>query len=172
MPDAFLPFSADAFDIYAMLFNLLMAIAVGGLWLMWARNMKRQKNVENMLVTTSNQLEQASRHLESALQAIHQLQKNEPQAPVKETADVNHRPIAQRDSESTTTHSGDHAENIRDSAMQNSEMVNSPTDSESDVQQILRLHNLGLQAEQIASRLEQPLARVKLLLHLNEQRSE
>jgi len=66
--------SADPAGLFGMLFNLLIIIAVGGLWLMWARNMKRQKNVESILAATSGQLEEASRHLESALQEIKRLQ--------------------------------------------------------------------------------------------------
>ncbi|MDQ6986519.1 MAG: hypothetical protein Q9M25_01795 [Mariprofundaceae bacterium] len=148
MSDILLPLTTDAINLYAVLFDMLIIIAIGGLWLMWARNLSRQKNVETMLSTTSNQLEEASRHLESALKEIQQLQQRNSDPTLKTEA---------RLSKYNT--------DIPDIASSSS-----PPDNDSDVQKILRMHRLGQQAEQIASQLDLPLARVKLLLHLNEQR--
>jgi len=60
--------------LYSMLFNALIILAIGGLWLMWARNLNRLKGVETLLMASSEQLEEASKHLESALHEINRLQ--------------------------------------------------------------------------------------------------
>jgi len=148
MSDILLSLTADTANLYAVLFDMLIIIAIGGLWLMWARNLNRQKNVEIMLSTTSNQLEEASRHLESALKEIQQLQQNTLQPTLKSETLLSERNA-----------------DIPDKAT-----ISTPSGSNSDVQKILRMHRQGQQAEQIASQLDLPLARVKLLLHLNEQR--
>ncbi|MDQ6971371.1 MAG: hypothetical protein Q9M30_01860 [Mariprofundaceae bacterium] len=61
-------------SLYSMLFNALIILAIGGLWLMWARNLNRLKGVETLLMASSEQLEEASKHLESALHEINRLQ--------------------------------------------------------------------------------------------------
>jgi len=167
MSDALLSLSADTANIYAVLFDMLIIIAIGGLWLMWARNLSRQKNVEIMLATTSNQLEEASRHLESALKEIQQLQQNTPHSPLKTDKDANSLPEDYSDIEKTASR---FTGNNHDKTDTVTITTPAPADHDSEVQKILRMHRLGKQAEQIASQLDLPLARVKLLLHLNEQR--
>ncbi len=153
-------------DIFTTLFNVLIILAIGGLWLAWARNVKRQKAVETMLSTASEQLEEASHHLANALQEIKQLQRaKEPQS---------------NDSDGDTTYTQDNAkiEHYRtstkrsqdDSTSIKSASSPSPESSKSSVQEILQMHRMGQQAEQIAAQLDIPLARVQLLLRLNEQR--
>jgi len=71
------PLPGDQADLFGMLFNVLIMAAVGGLWLMWARSIKRQKNVEDILAATSGQLEEATRHLEHALHEIKRLQEQQ-----------------------------------------------------------------------------------------------
>jgi len=146
-------------DIYTMLFNMLIILAVGGLWLMWARNMKRQKNVESMLTTASAQLEEASQHLEIALQEIKRLQQTgRPPEATPGSNDSHTRKISGTEEYYRAANPSAHTES------------NSPGSADTDVQQIIQMHAQGQTAEQIAAHLDAPLARVKLLLRLNEQR--
>jgi len=167
MSDALLSLSADTANIYAVLFDMLIIIAIGGLWLMWARNLSRQKNVEIMLSTTSNQLEEASRHLESALKEIQQLQQSNSSSPLKTDKNASDLPADYSEIEKTAAQFTEHNVGKPDTV---TITTAAPADSNSEVQKILRMHGLGKPAEHIATQLDLPLARVKLLLHLNEQR--
>ncbi|PJC70539.1 MAG: hypothetical protein CO017_04845 [Zetaproteobacteria bacterium CG_4_8_14_3_um_filter_59_5] len=196
--------SADPAGLFGMLFNLLIIAAVGGLWLMWARSMNRQKNVEDMLAATSGQLEEATRHLENALQEIRRLQRSKP---VQEDGRREHKSTAPSADNKTvesavpapqglshpmhaayrqaqTTPAGPVGEAAIAQAASAEPLLaaeqpvataaaatDSREDGQSDVQSIIHLHSLGQPAEQIASQLDMPLARINLLLRLHEQRS-
>ena len=193
--------TSDPASLFGMLFNLLIVIALGGLWLMWARHVKRQKNVEAILAATSGQLEEATRHLESALLQIQRLQEEEdprqtagrhagdatPSAPLYAYRQAQASPAEpdtqpQAASSPQATSQAAKAPHI-DPAPQPGDRSRAPASDEpsdpatpdsngqTDVQQIIRLHDLGRPAEQIAEQTGLPLARVNLLLHLHEQRA-
>jgi len=53
-----------------MLLEGIMLIAIAGLWFMWWRNAKRQRLVESMLADSARQLQEATLHLQQAMQLI------------------------------------------------------------------------------------------------------
>lgn len=191
--------SFDPANLFGILFNLLIIAAVGGLWLMWARSMERQKNVETLLAASSAQLAQASGHLESALQEIRKLQAQQAgqvqHSSSTETVDdrtaesdpefpqgLSHPMHAYRQAQSTPgdpieeeaiaqAATGFPAADPTTGAAAPPAVTDAREDGQSDVQRIIHLHDLGLSAELIASQMDMPLARIKLLLRLHLQRS-
>ncbi len=47
-----------------------MLLSIAGLWLMWWRNARRQRLVESMLMDSAKQLNEASGHLQQAMELI------------------------------------------------------------------------------------------------------
>ncbi len=138
------------------------------LWLSWYRNGKRQKQLEQLLIDTAGQLEEASQHLADATQAIEQLKKQERQheqhsarrpAPVKpartKQPQVTSNQIASNQIASNQIASNQIASN------------NLPPQNSTQATMILRMKREGESPQTIAERLDMPLAQVKLLLKLN-----
>lgn len=195
MGEFMFPLPGEQADLFGMLFNVLIIAAVGGLWLMWARSIKRQKNVEDILAATSGQLEEATRHLEHALQEIKRLQEQQEsggdtgQAAPAETPSPDRASTERHDDAEDSVQAGlpaasshpAHAYRRAGSAATSRPSTAPDTDStaaasaaepaHSDVQRIIRLHGAGVSAEKIATQLDIPLARVNLLLRLHQQQA-
>jgi len=145
----------DATIIFQLLNQWLGLIIDAGLvlgffflWLSWHRNGKRQQQLEQLLGETARQLEEATRHLSEATEAIKHLKQQEQrrprpahakqvrteQAPVKQTPVMPPAPPAQNSTQATM---------------------------------ILRMKREGESPQTIAERLDMPLAQVKLLLKLH-----
>lgn len=128
----------------ATLFNLLIIAAIGGLWLMWTRASRRQKKIETLLIATSEQLDEASRHLEEAMTHIQRIQNRE-------------------------EHASSPSENSENRAAPSSMEPRLP--ERSPVTCVLRMHREGYSPEDIATSQEIALARVKLMLKLHERKA-
>ena len=156
---------ADSAALFSNVFDLLMIVAIGGLWLAWARGAKRQKNVESLLNEASSQLEEASRHLQDALREIQRLQ---------QTNNSRATEIPPPDTKSNDK-SGGYANNTMHTKVENDPAGIQPESrpqtgepADSDVRRIIDMHEKGRTAEQIAAELKIPSARVNLLLRLNK----
>lgn len=173
---------SDPAGLFDMLFNLLIIAAVGGLWLMWARSMKRQKNVEDILAATSGQLEEATRHLEAALHEIKRLQLQEQAASASPPAgsaaatdapQPSSHPMHAYRKQTPAAASAAARTAVQPDAVAQPVATPIPqapaSDAQSDVQRIIHLHKLGQSAEQIAAQMNMPLARINLLLRLHQQ---
>jgi len=60
-----------------LIIDVSLLIAISGLWLTWYRNGKRQQRLEELLMDTAQQLEDATMHLSLATSAIEKLQERE-----------------------------------------------------------------------------------------------
>jgi len=128
------------------------------LWLSWYRNGKRQKQLEQLLIDTAAQLEEASQHLADATQAIEQLKKQErqhEQHSARRPAPVKPARTKQPQVTSNQIASNQIASN------------NLPPQNSTQATMILRMKREGESPQTIAERLDMPLAQVKLLLKLN-----
>jgi len=135
----------------ATLFNLLMITTIGGLWIMWARTSRRQKRVEALLIATSEQLDEASRHLEKAMVHIQDVQTREDYA-------CNHPPAAKPPEIKVTPLS-----------IKQPRVARPPKNS--PVTSVLRMHREGYSPKDIAASQDIELAKVKLMLKLHERRA-
>ncbi|MDQ6970126.1 MAG: hypothetical protein Q9M16_06435 [Mariprofundus sp.] len=139
--------------------GLMIDVAlIGGffcLWLTWYRNGKRQQKMEQLLIGTAKQLEEATMHLSLATSAIEELQQQKnaipsniqeasPQQPIEPSP-----PVAARESEQSH-----HTQPL---LPQNSTQAT----------MILRMQREGESETAIADRLDIPLAQVKLMLKLH-----
>jgi len=131
-------------DWLGVILDAALSGAVFLLWLSWFRNGKRQQRLEQMLVETSRQLEEASRHLSQATEAIEQLKRREP---VQAAASAAQQTTATKPATAQTT--------------------TLPAQNSTQATMILRMQREGESPQTIAERLDMPLAQVKLLLKLN-----
>jgi len=131
----------------AALLNMLMVIAIGGLWIMWGRGVRRQKQIETLLIATSEQLDEASRHLEGAMAHIQDVQ-------TRESHVANHPPAVKLKVKE------------KPSSIKSPRKVRGPENS--PVTSVLRMHREGYSPEDIAASQDIELAKVKLMLKLHE----
>lgn len=66
-------------EIMNLLFDGVLIVAIGGLWLQWMNVSRRQQQLQTLFVETTRQLDEASSNLESAMQCIERLKKAPPQ---------------------------------------------------------------------------------------------
>ena len=71
MPDMILP---DALP-YGIVFDVLLIIAVAGLWIVWWRNLNSLHKTKLLLADSIRQLEEASTQLKQAMEHIRALEK-------------------------------------------------------------------------------------------------
>lgn len=128
-----------SFPWYILLSNSFMLIAIGGLWMLWLRNAKRQRYLQDMLADTSRQLREATAHLEEAMRAIRELKQTEKSS---ESNGQSRRFIPTQDTQS-------------------------PASNNAMVTQVLRMQREGHDVEEIAAKLKTPPAQVRLLLKLH-----
>lgn len=130
-------------NLYSMLFNATMILAIIGLWVMWLRSANRQQHVETMLADTAKQLDEATFHLEQAM------------AHMRESSEKPH------------THGKDKPVQVLD----NPDMETSSTLEASHTARMQRMQREGESLEDIANKLCIPLAQVKLMKKLQSARA-
>jgi len=143
-------FSFISTEEIAILFNMLMVIAIGGLWMMWGRGARRQKQIETLLIATSEQLDEASRHLEEAMAHIQDVRTRENHA-------ANHPPAAKPKVKASP------------SSIKLPKEARAPKNS--PVTSVLRMRREGYSPEDIAANQDIELAKVKLMLKLHERQA-
>jgi len=149
--------------------NALMIAAIAGLWLMWARASRRQREVESLLRATSEQLDTALVHMEQAMDHIRRL----------EASRTRMTPLDEKPSQQTCAARGgkksastpDESESPR-MAMEHVERASrADAAGAAPLTRVLRLHREGYKAEDIAVRENIPLAKVRLMLKLHDRRA-
>lgn len=133
------------------LFNLLILTTISGLWIMWTRTSRRQKRVEALLIATSEQLDEASRHLEKTMAHIQDVQTRESYA-------CNHPPAAK-------------PPEIKVAPLSIKQPRTTRPPKNSPVTSVLRMHREGYSPEDIATSQDIELAKVKLMLKLHERQA-
>ena len=126
---------------YGLILDILLVLAVAGLWLVWWRNLNRLHKTERLLAESIEQLETASSQLQQALQHIRAFEK-ERQA----TAERRPRPAVK----------------IQTAAAE-------PTE-DAILARTLRLERQGKSAEEIADILNVPTTQVRLMLKVHAPR--
>ena len=134
--------------------GLVLDVALLGgvfcLWVLWHRNGKRQMQMEQLLIGTAQQLEEASMHLALATNAIEQLKEQENSADIKRAEPDQHMLVAPK----VKSNDGDQEAYV-------------PPQGSTQATMILRMQREGESEEAIADRLDIPLAQVKLLLKIH-----
>lgn len=158
-------------DMLNMALDALMIAAIGGLWLMWARASRRQRQVESLLLGASEQLDATLAHLERAMEHIRRIEAaNLGQGDGKASPEAENKP-AGRGSRVTPIRS-----QAREPAMppsmpemdaDDAGMTPVTTASAAPLTRVLRLHREGFAAEEIARREDIALAKVRLMLKLH-----
>jgi len=120
-----------------VILDVILILAMAGLWLLWIRTSRRQQQLQSLLIEASQQLDTATRHLDTAMQAIERLQKLPAKAPAEE------KPVTM------------------------TELPRPRRQSDAQATRILRMRREGESPEVIADKLHLPLAQVKLMLKLH-----
>ncbi len=135
----------------SLIIDIALLIGVFCLWFIWYRNGKRQQHMEQLLMETAQQLEEASMHLSIATSAIEQIKQQENSPP-------------------QTTRSPEPIRPKRAAPVISMERSSAPTvppENSTQATMILRMQREGESEEAIADRLDLPLAQVKLMLKLH-----
>ena len=135
----------------SLIIDIALLIGVFCLWFIWYRNGKRQQHMEQLLMDTAQQLEEASMHLSIATSAIEQIKKQENSPPqVRKSPE----PIRPKRAASVVSMERPSAQSV-------------PPENSTQATMILRMQREGESEEAIADRLNLPLAQVKLMLKLH-----
>ena len=138
-----------------LMIDVMLIAGVFCLWLIWYRNGKRQKNMEQLLMATAQQLEEATMHLSQATYAIEQLKQQEQEAPAK--------PF--KAAEPAMRHSQSEPSPVTSNQVASAQSL--PPQNSTQATMILRMQREGESEEGIADRLDIPLAQVRLMLKLH-----
>jgi len=126
-------------SFYSMVFDILVIIAIAGLWITWWRNLNRLHNTELLLASSIRQLEEASTQLKQSMEHIRALER-------KKYAGEEKLP----ESLSGKFHSADES-----------------ASAETVFTQTLCLHRGGMSDEDIAKNLGIPITQVRLILKMH-----
>jgi len=135
-------------DWLGLVIDISLMLGFFFLWLSWHRNGSRQRQLEQLLLETANQLEEATQHLSLATQAIEKLKQQEqtpPPNPVAPPQPTNTPAIPAHPSPAAPI----------------------PPQNSTQATMILRMQREGESPETIADRLDLPLAQIKLMLKLH-----
>ncbi len=135
-----------------LIIDVTLLVGLFCLWLIWYRNSKRQMKMEQLLIGTAQQLEEASMHLSLATNAIEQLKQQEQTSTAKPA-----EPVKQKRAEYQAPAK---AEEL-------TQQHYLPPQNSTQATMILRMQREGESEEAIADRLDIPLAQVKLMLKLH-----
>ena len=134
-----------------LMIDIGLLVAFFFLWLTWYRNGKRQQHMEQLLIGTAQQLEEASMHLSLATNAIEQIKLQEKASSAKRSEPVRQHVVRQQESH--------FSEDVT--------LQRLPPQNSTQATMILRMQREGESEESIADRLDIPLAQVKLMLKLH-----
>lgn len=141
---------AELPDGLNLAFDLVMLVALGGLWVLWWKTSRKQRAIEGLLAEAAQEIDRASLSLNEALLHIERIKREQAAAPGPEPAPrptaTPERPAAPRMPEPEP----------RPEPPQNSQVT-----------QLLRMQREGQSEEEIAHALSLPTAQVRLLLKLH-----
>ena len=121
-----------------LLLDLLLILAVAGLWLAWWRNLNRLRRTEQLLCESIQQLDQASSELQQAATYIRAFEKRQQKVPAGRP-----RPAVKKQT-----------------------VADEPAE-EAALARTLRLKQQGKSAEEIADILNLPITQVRLMLKVH-----
>jgi len=144
-------------ETLSTIFDVVLLLSVIGLWILWWRQVQQRKGIETMLSEASNQLQEATQMLNEALYQIQELQRDKVADSDRQKASEE-RPELQAKAR--------FKEKVVEKVSHTSAEESQPTANISQVSKMLRLQREGIEPEQIAEKLNMPLAQVKLMLML------
>lgn len=134
-------------------FDLVMLVALGGLWAMWWKTSRKQRAIEGLLAEAAQEIDRASLSLNEALLHIERIKREQAEAPKPKAASRRKSVPAEPDE---PVEPEPPAPKPKPASAQNSQVT-----------QLLRMHREGLSEEEIATALSLPTAQVRLLLKLH-----
>jgi len=143
---------------FGLLIDIALMAGIFCLWLIWYRNGKRQQHMEQLLIGTAQQLEEASMHLSQATYAIEQLKEREEKVQSK-SVDVADAAIQRGRREQSSAAIPPSNQPLMSQGL--------PPQNSTQATMILRMQREGESEEGIADRLDIPLAQVRLMLKLH-----
>lgn len=151
-------------DIFSMALDALMVVAITGLWIMWFLQAGQRKKVERMLRQASSELQEATQLLDQVMkdlaqQKIDEEQKNIPSK--KQLNDVLLDVDKQEDVDIQDEVKADEYPQLDDADYKKGQQGEAAYSA-----QIMRLNREGLSPEEIAEKLDVPIAQIKLMLLL------
>jgi len=139
-----------------LMIDVALIVGVFCLWLTWYRNGKRQQKMEQLLIGTAKQLEEATMHLSLATSAIEELQQQQNAIPPKTQEEPPQQPIQELSPLVAARE-----------FVQSQQTQRLPPQNSTQATMILRMQREGESETAIADRLDIPLAQVKLMLKLH-----
>ena len=128
---------------YGLILDIFLILAIGGLWLVWWRNLNRLHKTEGLLAESIQQLDLATAQLQQAMEHIRALEK-------QDKSTQNRRPSATRRTQQTAS---------------------SAPSNDTVLARTLRLERQGRSAEEIADTLNIPVSQVRLMLKVHTAKS-
>ena len=156
---------------YNVVVDILIALAMGALWYLWWQQSKHRQAVEKSLMEAASQLQEATLLLDEALKQITTLKKEEytqtdkPSIQVEKANEVVDDGIHVQISPQARDMSRQE-EGVATVAQTKGKKAFTQASQSTQAAQILRMQREGEKAEDIAMRLDIPLAQVKLMLML------
>jgi len=163
-----------------ILFNSILVISILGLWGLWFHQQRQRKNVEHMLQLASADLQEATKLLEQVMTQLPHMDLMERQADaqqrqiVEQTVDRVRRPKEKARSSqvsNTTSHQDQlyiqqNIQRLKAKVPVQKQQPASQAPVDNLSAQIMKLNSEGLSKENIAKRLQIPVAQVRLMLLL------
>ncbi|MDX8398027.1 MAG: hypothetical protein R8K49_06880 [Mariprofundaceae bacterium] len=160
-------------DGFAVLLDSVIMVVMIGLWYLWWKQAQQRKKIESSLLEAAQQLETATRLLDGAMQQMSDIQENA--KPHKALQVKQPEPAVRVDEALLEVPVDDVKVNFSTRAMEMSQsQAQRPSRPEpshatgsvgsSQMAQILRMQREGVKADDIATTLDIPLAKVKLML--------
>ncbi len=157
-------------DTLNMALDALMIAAIAGLWLMWARASRRQREVEALLRNTAEQLDTALAHMEQVMSYIRRIEASQAHAAPAKTGKPSQTGRIMPKEQRVASASGA-PESPRPKPASSEQVASTDSASAASLTRVLRLHREGYKAEDIAVRENIPLAKVRLMLKLHDRRA-
>jgi len=150
-----------------LIIDVTLIIGVFCLWFIWYRNGKRQQKLEQLLLDTAQQLEEATMHLSLATSAIEQVQQQAKSAQAPVPSQFSNQAPAQAVMQEPAPRMPITPPPAQGVSAQRLPPQNLPPQNSTQATMILRMQREGESEESIADRLDIPLAQVKLMLKLH-----
>ena len=134
-------------------FDLVMLVALGGLWAMWWKTSRKQRAIEGLLAEAAQEIDRASLSLNEALLHIERIKR-------EQAADARSKPVPRPEAAPAAPRAPEPEPKPEASP-------NTQPPQNSQTTQLLRMHREGQGEAEIASALSLPTAQVRLLLKLH-----
>ncbi|MDQ6990593.1 MAG: hypothetical protein Q9M11_02525 [Mariprofundaceae bacterium] len=152
----------------SMLLDGLLLLVMGAFWWLWWQQNRQRKRVEIKLGEAAEQLQEATKMLDEALQQIAHLQEHESRIETEQQTGKNDDVKVSFSGQSLAMSEKHEKQQYTASRKKNVHQPTAEISPSSQSAQILRMQREGESPEGIASKMNIPLAQVKLMLMLQK----